>query len=137
LWDAGAVPEEIAPQQVETVLGPVPGPGLGRTLMHEHIFVLTADVQQNYPDEWGDEEARVADAVRKLRELTAAGIGTIVDVTVIGQGRYIPRIQRIAAQVPGLNIVVSTGCYTFDEVPMFFWRRTRPSRRLWAAQHVT
>jgi phosphotriesterase-related protein len=92
--------------------------------MHEHIFVLTTDVQQNYPEEWGDEDARVADAVRKLRELPAAGITTIVDVTVIGQGRYIPRIQRIAAQVPDLNIVVSTGCYTFDEVPMFFWRRT-------------
>jgi phosphotriesterase-related protein len=118
------VSEEAAPRQVETVLGPVPGPELGRTLMHEHIFVLTADVQQNYPEEWGDEDARVADAVRKLTEVAAAGMGTIVDVTVIGQGRYIPRIQRIAAQVPGLNIVVSTGCYTFDEVPMFFWRRT-------------
>jgi hypothetical protein len=47
-----------------------------------------------------------------------------VDVTVIGQGRYIPRIKRIAEQVPELNIVVATGCYTFDEVPMFFWRRT-------------
>jgi phosphotriesterase-related protein len=92
--------------------------------MHEHIFVLTTDVQQNYPEEWGDEDARVADAVRQLRELPPAGIGTIVDVTVIGQGRCIPRIQRIAAQVPDLNIVVSTGCYTFDEVPMFFWRRT-------------
>jgi phosphotriesterase-related protein len=47
-----------------------------------------------------------------------------VDVTVIGQGRYIPRIRRIAEQVPELNIVVATGCYTFDEVPMSFWRRT-------------
>jgi len=119
LWDACPVPG-----QVETVLGPVPASGLGPTLMHEHIFVLTTDVQQNYPEEWGDEDARVADAVRKLRDLRGAGIGTIVDVTVIGQGRYIPRIQRIAAQVPELNIVVSTGCYTFDEVPMFFWRRT-------------
>jgi phosphotriesterase-related protein len=118
------VVEEPVPQQVETVLGPVPASALGRTLMHEHIFVLTADVQQNYPEEWGDEAARVADAVRKLRELPAAGIGTVVDVTVIGQGRYIPRIQRIAEQVPGLNIVVATGCYTFDEVPLFFWRRT-------------
>jgi phosphotriesterase-related protein len=118
LWHADPVPE-----QVQTVLGSVPASGLGRTLMHEHIFVLTADVQQNYPQEWGDEDARVADAVGRLRELPGAGIGTIVDVTVIGQGRYIPRIQRIAQQVPGLNIVVATGCYTFDEVPLFFWGR--------------
>jgi phosphotriesterase-related protein len=110
--------------QVQTVLGPVDASALGRVLMHEHVFVLTADVQQNYPDEWGSEDDRVADAVARLRELAAAGITTIVDVTVIGQGRYIPRIARIAGQVPELNIIVATGCYTFDEVPMFFLRRT-------------
>jgi phosphotriesterase-related protein len=116
--------------QVQTVLGPVDASALGRVLMHEHIFVLTADVQQNYPEEWGSEDDRVADAVRRLAALAAAGISTIVDVTVIGQGRYIPRIRRIAEQVPELNIVVATGCYTFDEVPMFFWRRTPADEEL-------
>lgn len=110
--------------QVHTVLGPVDASALGPTLMHEHIFILTADVQQNYPEEWGDEDERVADAVRQLRALAAAGITTLVDVTVIGQGRYLPRIKRIAEQVPELNIVVATGCYIFDEVPLFFSRRT-------------
>jgi phosphotriesterase-related protein len=110
--------------EVQTVLGPVAVSELGRTLMHEHIFVLTADVQQNYPEEWGEEDARVADAVRRLRALPPAGVRTIVDVTVIGQGRYLPRIRRIAEQVPELNIVVATGCYTFDEVPLFFRGRT-------------
>jgi phosphotriesterase-related protein len=111
--------------QVQTVRGPVAAAGLGQVLMHEHVFVLTADVQQNYPDEWGNEDERVADAVRRLSELPASGISTIVDVTVIGQGRNIPRIKRIADQVPGLNIVVATGVYTFDAVPMFFWQRPR------------
>jgi len=115
----------LGAHQVQTVLGPVDAADLGSTLMHEHIFVLTADVQQNYPQEWGDEDARVADAVRRLRELPEHGISTIVDVTVIGQGRNVPRVKRIAEQVPGLNIVVATGCYTFDEVPLFFWRRPR------------
>lgn len=113
--------------QVQTVLGPVDAARLGRTLMHEHVFVLTSDVQRNYPEEWGDEDARVADAVRRLAKLPSHGIGTIVDVTVIGQGRDIARIKRIAAQVPGLNIVVATGCYTFDEVPLFFSRRPAPT----------
>jgi len=110
--------------EVQTALGPVDVSRLGPTLMHEHIFILTADIQQNYPEEWGDDEARVADAVRQLRALAAAGIKTIVDVTVIGQGRYVPRVRRVAEQVPELNIVVATGCYIFDDVPMFFWRRT-------------
>jgi phosphotriesterase-related protein len=91
--------------------------------MHEHIFVLTADVQQNYPGEWGDEDKRVADAVGKLQALAAQGIRTIADPTVIGLGRYIPRIQRIAELVPELHILVATGCYTYDDVPWFFHYR--------------
>jgi phosphotriesterase-related protein len=108
---------------VETVRGPIDSADLGRTYMHEHVFVLDADVQQNYPAEWGSEDARVDDAVEKLKALAAQGIRTIVDPTVIGLGRYIPRIQRIAERVPELNIVPATGCYTYDQVPFFFYHR--------------
>ena len=108
--------------QVQTVRGPVDTAELGQVLMHEHVFVLTADVQLNYPEEWGSEDDRVADAVRRLNDLASRGVRTIVDPTVIGLGRYIPRIQRIAEQVD-LNIVVATGCYTYDSVPFFFHYR--------------
>ena len=123
--------------QVQTARGPVEAASLGRVLMHEHVFVLTAEVQQNYPEEWGAEDERVADAVRRLRELPAAGINTIVDVTVIGQGRDIARIKRIAAQVPELNIVVATGVYTFDAVPLFFWRRPRGTMTEFFVRDIT
>ena len=56
---------------VETVLGPVDTADLGPTYMHEHVFVLNPDVQQNYPAEWGSEDDRVADAVTKLKALAA------------------------------------------------------------------
>ena len=108
--------------QVQTATGPVDTAGLGQVLMHEHVFVLTPDVQQNYPEEWGNEDARVADAVAKLSALAATGVRTIVDPTVVGLGRYIPRIQRVAEQVD-LNIVVATGCYTYKDVPFFFHHR--------------
>jgi len=108
---------------VETVRGPVDTAGLGRTYMHEHVFVLTPDVQQNYPDEWGDEDERIADAVAKLTTLASSGVRTIVDPTVVGLGRYIPRIQRVAEAVPDLHIVVATGCYTYGDVPFFFHHR--------------
>lgn len=110
--------------QVETVRGPVDTADLGRTYMHEHIFVLTADVQANYPEEWGHEENRIADAVAMLKALRAQGVKTIVDPTVVGLGRYIPRIQAISEQVPDLNVIVATGCYTYDQVPNFFMYRT-------------
>jgi len=107
---------------VETARGPVDADQLGVTLMHEHVFTLTADVQQNYPGEWGSEDERVADAVAKLQKAYDAGVRTIVDPTVVGLGRYVPRIARLAEQVP-LNIVVATGLYTYDDVPFFFHYR--------------
>jgi phosphotriesterase-related protein len=109
--------------QVQTVRGPVDADALGPTLVHEHVFVLTPDVQQNYPAEWGDEDARVADAVAKLQEVVDLGVRTIVDPTVVGLGRYVPRIARVAEQVPDLNVVVATGVYTYDDVPAFFRHR--------------
>jgi phosphotriesterase-related protein len=90
--------------------------------MHEHVFVLTPDSQRQWSDEW-DEEAKVAEAVAKLRELVATGVRTIVDPTVDGLGRDIPRIVRINEQVPELNIVVATGVYTYTDVPHFFAHR--------------
>jgi phosphotriesterase-related protein len=104
---------------IPTVRGAVDTADLGVTLMHEHVFVLTPDVQANYPEEWGDEEARVADAVQRLRAAYDAGVRTIVDPTVVGLGRYVPRIQRIMEQVP-INLVVATGVYTYNDAPRFF-----------------
>ena len=103
---------------VPTATGSVDSSALGRTLMHEHVFVLTPDVQQNH-DEW-DEEAQVRQAVEKLAALKAAGYDTIVDPTVIGLGRYIPRVTRVAQQVTGLNVIVATGIYTYDTAPFYF-----------------
>ena len=104
--------------QVNTVQGPVVGSLLGRTLMHEHIFVLSPEIEKT-ADAW-DEAAQQARAVAKLRELKEHGIDTLVDLTVVGLGRYIPRVAAIAEQVPEINVVVATGVYTYNEVPMFF-----------------
>ncbi len=67
--------------------------------MHEHVFVLDADVQQNYPSEWGSEDELGADVV-KLKALAAQGIRTIVDPTVIGLGRVHRRHRRRAGTRP-------------------------------------
>src|SRR5215208_2999828 len=81
---------------VETVRGAIETSALGTTLMHEHVFVLSPEVQQNYPAEWGSEDERVADAVTRLRELKAVGVD---------------------------NIVAATGLYTYDRLPFFFQHR--------------
>ncbi len=112
---------------VETVRGPVELEQLGTTLMHEHIFILDPQALQNYGHVWGpsywDEEERVADAIAKLGRARDGGIQTIVDPTVLGLGRYIPRIQRVNEAVD-MNIVVATGVYAFLELPGFLGYRS-------------
>jgi phosphotriesterase-related protein len=103
---------------VNTVSGPVDSADLGNVLVHEHIFILDEEHRLNHPDEW-DEEAMITQAVQALAELKELGIDTIMDPTVLGLGRYIPRIQRIAEKV-SLKIIVATGVYTSHDIPVPF-----------------
>lgn len=126
LWDGCGVTTDTL---INTVRGPVPADELGRTLVHEHVFILSPEIQQNYPEEWGDEDERVADAVERLSALKEAGIDTIIDPTAIGLGRYLPRIQRVAAEIE-LNIVAATGHYTFNELPHYYTNRPKTDDEL-------
>ena len=108
---------------VETATGPIQSSELGRVLMHEHVFVISTEIQQNYPQEWGEEQVRIDDAIKRLNERKASGIDTILDPTAIGLGRYIPRIQQVAKEID-LKIVCATGLYTFNELPHYYRRRT-------------
>ncbi|AFR46723.1 MULTISPECIES: phosphotriesterase family protein [unclassified Gordonia (in: high G+C Gram-positive bacteria)] len=103
---------------VHTATGPIDSADLGNVLVHEHVFIVGEEFRQNYQDDW-DEDEKVAEAVRDLTELKELGIDTILDPTVLGLGRYIPRIQRIAEQID-LNIVVATGLYTYNDIPFQF-----------------
>lgn len=103
---------------IPTASGSIELADMGRTLVHEHVFVLGEEYRNNYQYDW-DEEAMVAKAVSDLDELHGLGIDTIMDPTVLGLGRYIPRIKKIADQT-ALNIVVATGLYTFNDIPHQF-----------------
>lgn len=107
---------------LNTARGAVDLADLGVTLMHEHVFIMTTEIMENYPEGWGDGAKREADAVARLNELKSRGVDAIVDLTVVGLGRYVPRIARIAAATE-LKIVVATGLYTYNDVPMHFHYR--------------
>jgi phosphotriesterase-related protein len=104
---------------INTVRAQIETSQLGATLMHEHVFVLSTEIAQNFPEVWSDEQKRVTDAITRLNELKARGVDSIVDLTVIGLGRYIPRIQEVASRTE-VNIIVATGVYTYNDVPMYF-----------------
>lgn len=104
--------------EVQTVTGTIDSSSLGKTLVHEHVFVLSEEMRQNYDPTWDDDE-KIAEAVAKLNDLKDAGIDTIFDPTVVGLGRFIPRVQKVAEQTD-LTIVVATGLYTYTDLPHRF-----------------
>lgn len=106
---------------VETVKGPIDSSEMGKVLIHEHVFVLGEEYRLNYDMDW-DEDQKVEDAAKALNDLKATGIDTIFDPTVLGLGRYIPRVQKVAEKTD-INIVVATGLYTYYDVPHQFEHR--------------
>ncbi|MCG5212106.1 phosphotriesterase family protein [Streptosporangium soli] len=106
----------------ETVAGRVRD--LGATLMHEHVFGLSPEILWNWPDvpEGWDLERRAGEAAARLESLKDHGIDTIVDLTVVGLGRFVPAVQRVA-ELTRVNIVAATGLYTYDALPPYFGNR--------------
>ncbi len=107
--------------KVQTAKGETDVADLGPTLMHEHVFIRWEEMQVNYDMGWNEED-QVAAAIVRLSELWTRGIRSIVDLTVLGLGRNVRRIARIAAQID-LNIIVATGLYTFGDIPFYFRNR--------------
>lgn len=117
------------PTTVETARGSVGVDDLGQVLMHEHVFVLSPEFHLNWPQIVGFDEPREVDAaVARLEELAEAGVGTIVDLTVVGLGRDIRLLSLVAERSP-VNIVVATGYYTFNDLHHFVELRSRMAGR--------
>ncbi len=112
--------------QVNTVRGPIDARSSAPRSCTSTSSCAHPRWPTNWPTGW-DRATQVARAVERLQELKAAGIDTIVDLTVVGLGRDIEPVQEVAAQVD-LNIVVATGLYTYNELPHYFDYRSAPFR---------
>jgi phosphotriesterase-related protein len=107
---------------VQTYRGAVPPQDLGLTLIHEHVFVRDPELERNLPGlEWSPSEA-VERAVAGLLALHQLGVRTVVDLTVVGLGRDVALVQRVAERAP-VNLVASTGFYVSQALPLYFRAR--------------
>lgn len=107
------------PGQVATFGGPVAADELGTTLIHEHVFVGHPELDLDLPHPEWDEAAAIETAVAGLEQLRDLGVGTVVDLTVLGLGRDVARVARVAARTR-VRLVASTGYYTPDVLPAYF-----------------
>jgi phosphotriesterase-related protein len=102
---------------VPTLQGEIEPEQLGLTLAHEHLFILSAEFQHNYPGLW-DREHGVDLAVSQLEDAYDRGVRTMVDMTVLGQGRDIGLVAEVGARTR-VRLVIATGVYSLDGIPMF------------------
>lgn len=103
--------------EIPTATGSVAADELGVTLPHEHLFVLSPEFQRNYPWLW-DADAGIRSAVEQLEHAYDVGVRTMVDMTVLGQGRDVQLVERVA-RATRVNLVLATGVYTLDGIPPF------------------
>lgn len=103
---------------VETVRGPVSLDELGPTLVHEHLISISSEFETFYPElAWsGDRQQRVDDVAATVQAVRDRGITTILDCTAFFHGRDMNFVREVNDRVD-INLIVSTGIYTFDFLP--------------------
>ena len=102
---------------IPTLSGDIAPSQLGTTLMHEHIFVLNAELMLNYSSRF-DRASMVDRAVEYLEEVHRGGVDTVVDLTVMGTGRNIELIKEVASRTD-IQIIAAAGWYTYFDAPNF------------------
>ena len=100
--------KRAAPGEIQTVRGAIRPADLGFTLPHEHTKVTLWEIQGRW-DYW----ELIGDEPRILKELgayAAAGGRSLVDLTLDGIGRDLPRLARIS-EATKLHIIGGAGWY--------------------------
>ncbi|WP_213290937.1 phosphotriesterase [Bradyrhizobium sp. sGM-13] len=106
---------------VQTVTGPIPAERLGRTLMHEHLFIAFPGASYD-PLAKVDRTAFIKDAVQRVLKLRLEyGVHTFVDPCPIELGRDATIMKEISER-SGMQIVCTTGFY-YEEMGLpSYWR---------------
>jgi len=107
--------------QIQTVTGPIGLDQLGRTLMHEHLFIAFSGAEFD-PTAVFDRPAFIAEAVKRLRQLREEhGVKSFVDPCPIELGRDAAAMKEIAEKSE-MQIICTTGFY-FEAMGLpIYWR---------------
>ncbi|TPW95751.1 hypothetical protein FJ656_34305, partial [Schumannella luteola] len=112
------LPAETVPlvRRIPTFTGEVAAHELGTTLIHEHVFVTSPDLDRDLPHPEWHEEAAIEAAAAEFERLFDLGIRTVVDLTVPGLGRDVARVAKVAARTR-MTLIAATGYYADQVLP--------------------
>jgi phosphotriesterase-related protein len=106
---------------INTVTGKIDSIQLGCTLIHEHLLLRSEAVAVQFPHLY-DEKEIFEKAVESMKAVKKQGVDTICDPTVMGIGRDVRFLERVARET-GMQIISATGIYSFNEIPPHFQNR--------------
>lgn len=103
---------------IQTLFGTIDSADMGYTLSHEHIFVADEGLLHNFPSVW-KKDFVVETARRKMQEAYDAGIRTMLNAAVLGNGRNVAFEKEVLKGIP-INIIVCTGVFYREDLPGYF-----------------
>jgi phosphotriesterase-related protein len=106
---------------VESTAGPIDVEDLGTTLIHEHLRFRDDAVAAQWPHLY-DEEAEYATAVAAAGAVVEHGVRTLCDPAGMYGGRDASFARRVAGET-GLNVLLCTGIYAYENLPHYFVNR--------------
>lgn len=106
--------------KIATVLGDIDVADLGRTLIHEHLFIAFPGAEFD-PVARFDRATFVNQAVGRLKELRSFGVKTFVDPCPMELGRD-PALMAEVSEKSEVNIVCTTGFYMESMGIPQYWR---------------
>jgi phosphotriesterase-related protein len=106
---------------VETTAGPVDADELGLTLIHEHFRTTDVAGRFQFPHLY-DEQAEWESAIADANAVKGHGVQTVVEPSAMFLTRDAAFSKRVADE-SGLNVVMTTGVYTYDHLPQVLLNR--------------
>ncbi len=121
---------------IMTVLGPIPPENLGKTLIHEHVFLDWSPAEVEDPWKWNSAEA-FQFILPYVEEMKSHGVQSFLECTPKYIGRN-PRLLKKLAESAELNILTNTGFYAarnYQHIPEFARTATPDSlAKIWITE---
>jgi len=96
---------------INTVAGTISPGQLGRTLMHEHVYVEYGGACPDSQCPGAVRDEIVAACTSRIREIQAFGVESLVDPTTVDLGRNVSLMTELAERT-GITIICATGIYS-------------------------
>jgi len=106
---------------INTVTGMIGPRQLGRTLMHEHLFLSMPGAETDWLHPGPNHRDMVARCVDQIEELKSAGFSSLLDPCPNDLGRNVDLMGEVAART-GFNVICATGLYNQDVGATMYWR---------------